>query len=208
MFIRKISDGAALFTVVLAVIFWYVTFSLKLLNFWLSMAIAASILSILAINLGGWPFKKRDFNVRAVVIGIVSALILYGIFWLGNIISQWLFGFAKSQVSSIYDIRTQGELIIITLVLLFITSPAEEIFWRGFLQRWAMQRFGGLAGWLLGAVIYAGVHISSGNFMLTMAALVAGLFWGYIYWQERSVVPVLISHALWTVAIFVLFPVM
>lgn len=208
MILRRISDGAALFTLILAAIFWYVTFALQLLNFWLSMAIAASTLTLLALFFGGKPFKKRDFNLRAVIIGVVSAVILYGIFWLGNIISQWMFGFAKSQISSIYDIRTQAELIIITLVLLFITSPAEEIFWRGFLQRWAMERFGGLAGWLLGSLCYAGVHISSGNFILTMAALVAGLFWGYIYWQEKNLVPVIISHCLWTVGIFVFFPVM
>ena len=51
------------------------------------------------------------------------------------------------------------------LVLLFITSPAEEVFWRGFIQRWFTHRFGGKAGWLLAVCVYAGVHVFSGNLM-------------------------------------------
>jgi hypothetical protein len=205
---HKIKSTSAIFTILLAAVFWYLTFAVKLLNFWLSMSIAATTLSLLAIAFGGIPFQKSEINLRAVVIGICSALILYGIFWLGNALSQLMFEFARPQVSSIYDIRTQGEALIVALVLFFITSPGEEIFWRGFLQRWAMEHFGEPAGWLIGAAIYAAVHISSGNFMLTMAALVAGIFWGYIYWKEKSIVPCIISHALWTVGIFVVFPVL
>lgn len=196
------------FTVALAIVFWYLTFSVQLLNFWLSMSIAAITLCILAFCWGTLPFKREDFNLRMVMIGVGSALILYFIFWLGNILSQQMFDFAAPQVSSIYNIRTQAEAIIITLVLLFVTSPAEEIFWRNFLQKWTMQRFGSFTGWILASLIYAGVHISSGNFMLVMAALVAGLFWGYIYWKEQNTLTVIISHALWTLGIFVLFPVM
>jgi len=44
--------------------------------------------------------------------------------------------------------------------------------------------------------------------MLVMAALVAGLFWGYMYMREKNTLAVTISHALWTTGIFVFFPVM
>ncbi|MEW6662368.1 MAG: CPBP family intramembrane glutamic endopeptidase [Bacillota bacterium] len=204
---QKINDNIAIFTILLAVLFWYLTFSVQLLNFWLSTGIAATTLSLLAVVFGGMPFRLKEVTPRAFAVGTCSAALLYFIFWLGNILSQLLFNFAKPQVSSIYEIRHQGEAIIIALVLLFITSPAEEIFWRNFLQRWAMERFGEPIGWIFGSLVYAGVHISSGNFMLVMAALVAGLFWGFIYWKEKSVVPVIISHAFWTTSIFILFPV-
>ncbi|MBZ4652933.1 MAG: hypothetical protein JG781_271 [Peptococcaceae bacterium] len=204
---RKIDDRIALFSILLAALFWYLTFSVQLVNFWLSMSLAAAILTLLAIRFGGLPFTREEFTLRAVLIGLGSAVLLYLLFWLGNFFSQLLFNFAKPQISSIYEIRNQAEAILISLILLFITSPGEELFWRNFLQRWAMERFREPTGWLLGSMIYAGVHISSGNFMLIMAALMAGLFWGYIYWREKSVVPVMISHALWTVGIFVLFPV-
>lgn len=206
--VRKIDSRAAIFTILLALVFWYLTFSVKLLNFWLSMSIAATTLTVLAFWFGGLPFKREELTGRAIAIGVGSAAVLYGIFWLGNVVSQQLFHFAKPQVHSIYDIRSQGQALAIALVLLFITSPGEELFWRNFLQKWTAQRLGPVVGWLAAAAIYGGVHISSGNFMLTMAALIAGLFWGYIYLREKSVVPTIISHALWTVGIFVVFPVM
>lgn len=205
---NKINDKIALATIILAAICWHITFSVKLLNFWLSMAIAVVILNVFAIYFGGNPFKKKHFNLRSVIIGAGSAAVLYLIFLIGNFLSQILFDFAKPQVSSIYDIRTQSEAVIIVFILLFITSPGEEIFWRNFIQRWAMRKFGGFGGMFIAALIYAAIHISSGNFMLVMAALVAGLFWGYIYWKEENTLAVTISHALWTVGIFVLFPVM
>ncbi|MDN5323857.1 MAG: protease family protein [Clostridia bacterium] len=204
----RIKDIYVLFTIILAAIFWYLTFAAQIINFWLSMTIAASTLSILAIYWGGFPFSKSDINLRSIIIGISSAIILYFVFWAGNILSQIIFDFARPQIISIYDIRTQGQAILINLILLFITSPGEEIFWRNFLQKWSMNRFGDFGGWVLASLIYAGVHISSRNFMLVMAALVAGLFWGFIYWRENNVVPVIISHQIWTIGIFVIFPVM
>lgn len=205
---QKTNTYQVIFTLCLAVIFWYLIFGAKIMNFWLSMAMAATILAGLSIIFNGVPFDKKDFNPRGIILGLFSALILYLLFWLGNTISQWIFPFAQGQVNSIYDIRTEGAPFVIGLVLLFITSPAEEIFWRGYIQKWAMEKCGDLWGWLLGAAIYAGVHIASGNFMLVMAALVAGLFWGFLYRQERNLVPCIISHCIWTVGIFLLFPVM
>lgn len=196
------------FTLLLAAVFWYVTFSLQLLNFWLSMCIAVTILTGLAIRFGGIPFSRSDWNWRSIFSGVAAAASLYAIFWLGNTLSQFLFHFAQPQIASIYGIRTQGEAAMISLILLFITSPGEEIFWRGFVQKRLVSRFGGRNGWLIASGVYAAVHIASGNFMLTMAALVAGLFWGWLYQRERNLVPCIVSHALWTVTIFILLPIL
>ena len=192
----------------LAAVFWYATFSLKLLNFWLSMCIAVSTLTALAVRFDGLPVRRADWRLRSVISGIFAAAALYSIFWLGNSFSQILFSFAKPQVSSIYGIRTQGETLLIGLILFFITSPGEEIFWRGFVQRRLVRRFGRKRGWLLASSVYAAVHIASGNFMLTMAALTAGLFWGWLYLQEHNLVPCIVSHSVWTVTIFILLPIL
>ncbi|MBO8128282.1 MAG: CPBP family intramembrane metalloprotease [Peptococcaceae bacterium] len=170
------------------------------------MAVAAATLAVLSVIFYGAPFTREEVNPRAVLLGVLSVAVLYAIFWLGDTLSAMLFSFAPPQVSSIYDLRSQNQVWLIALILLFVTSPAEEIYWRGFLQRWLDQKLGPVPGWILGAAIYGGVHAISGNFMLVMAALVAGLFWGYIFMRERSIVPLIISHALWTVSIFILFP--
>ena len=173
-------------TLALAAFFWWVNFGLHWVNFWIGMGTAASVLALLSFWFAGVPMKRTEWTGRAVLIGLVSAALLYAIFALGNTLSGWLFRFAPHQVSAIYDIRHEGSPLAMALVLLFITSPAEEVFWRGFIQRWFTHRFGGKAGWLLAVCVYAGVHVFSGNLMLVMAALTAGLFWGWLYWKTGS----------------------
>jgi len=202
------SVAQILLSVSLAFVFWYVTFGLKLLNFWLSMGLAVTILTALAFAFGGITLRKSEITVANFLRGFLAAAVLYAVFWAGNLISQTLFHFAKPEIASIYGIRSEGQAVLIAMVLLFVTSPGEEFFWRGFLQRWAIDRFGPLKGWLAAACLYGAVHIVSGNFMLVAAAFVAGLFWGWLYWRTGSIFVCIVSHALWTVGIFILFPVM
>ncbi len=192
----------------LAASFWYLIFGVQLFNFWLSMVVASIILVGLSSYFGGIPLGRENFNISSLIIGLTTAIILYFIFWMGSVLSQWIFPFAEGQITSIYQIRLQGETIFIGLVLLFITSPAEEIFWRGFIQKWSMERFGDFRGWLVASVFYAGIHVTSGNFILVMAALVAGLFWGFIYWKTKNLVACIISHSIWTVGVFLIFPIL
>ena len=132
-------------TLALAAFFWWVNFGLHWVNFWIGMGTAASVLALLSFWFAGVPMKRTEWTGRAVLIGLVSAALLYAIFALGNTLSGWLFRFAPHQVSAIYDIRHEGSPLAMALVLLFITSPAEEVFWRGFIQRWFTHRFGGKA---------------------------------------------------------------
>ena len=140
------------------------------------------------------------------LIGLVSAVLLYAIFALGNTLSGWLFRFAPHQVSAIYDIRHEGSPLAMALVLLFITSPAEEVSGAASSSAGSCTVSAERPDGLLAVCVYAGVHVFSGNFMLVMAALTAGLFWGWLYWKTGSLVPCILSHAFWTVAVFILWP--
>ena len=62
---REISTSQVFFTLVLAAVFWYLIFSAQLFNFWLSMAVAASVLAGLAV-LCKAPGQKRFFSVNPV----------------------------------------------------------------------------------------------------------------------------------------------
>ena len=193
-------------SIALAAIFWAVIFGLKIVNFWAGMAIASVSLAALSMRDAGIPLSRRDISLKNLFWGAAAAVVLYAIFAAGNWLSRLLFDFAGPELSGIYAIGEQGNIWVIALVLLCITSPAEEIFWRGFVQRWCQCKAGGFAGWILGGLFYAGVHIASCNLMLTLAALVAGLFWGFIYWRTKNLFICIVSHAFWTVAAFVLWP--
>jgi uncharacterized protein len=193
-------------TVILATVLWFVTFYLTWATFWLKISFSAAILAILSFWLQSNRKEDLKFNLNAFILGLLSASVLYLIFWVGKKVSTDLFAFAGSQIGGIYDKGAGTPMWRIALLLFFITGPAEELYWRGYLQRNLMVRFGQWQGWFIATTIYAGVHIWSFHFMLIGAAGVAGAFWGAMYWRLKNLAPVIISHSIWSTVIFAVFP--
>ena len=193
-------------TAALAAILWFVTFFLSFSNFWLKIAASALLLAVLALVFQP-PKTRPKIRTGDLLIGVVSAVVLWGIFWLGKQASSTLFPFAGGQIEAIYikgaGFSRQG----VFLLLLLITGPCEEIYWRGYLQKNLMNRYGDASGFILATAVYAGVHIWSMNFMLVGAAAVAGAFWGLLYWRCRRLSPVIVSHALWSSFVFSVIPI-
>lgn len=190
--------------ILLAIVCWAFTFGLAWGNFWVK--IAFSVILICAYSFY-WQKPKISFSLRSVLLGIVSAVVLYGIFYLGFVLSPYIVPGATSQVGGIYDMGIHTDRRLIFLLLLFVTGPGEEIFWRGFLQERLMGQYGNTVGFILTTFIYGSIHIFSLNFMLTMAAYVAGAFWGALYLWKRDLTMVIVSHSLWSAVIFAIFPV-
>ncbi|MFO7654893.1 MAG: CPBP family intramembrane glutamic endopeptidase [Candidatus Krumholzibacteriia bacterium] len=190
----------------LAVVFWYVTFALPWSIFWIKISVAAAALAGLSLLLRPSLREQLIFGRRAWIEGVVAAAALYGIFWLGRAAATIILPFASEQIGAIYARGGSFPPAAIFLLLLLVTGPAEEIFWRGFLQGRLMERYGARSGWLIASAIYAGVHLWSLNLMLVGAAAVAGLFWGWLYWRWGRLAPVIISHSLWSAVIFAVAP--
>jgi membrane protease YdiL (CAAX protease family) len=195
-------------SLMIATILWFVIFVVKPFNFWIEMS--ASILALVMIALFSDKnlISFSNIKLRHILIGIISAIILYFVFYAGNIISGYLFPFKDAQISLVYSNRAQGSSLFIGILLLFIIGPGEEIYWRGFIQKNLTKKFGENKGYILATLLYSGVHIITFNFMLVIAALVCGIYWGWIYKKEKSLVPIIISHAIWDFTVFVLFPLM
>ena len=183
-------------------------------NFWVVMSCSAVILTTLGLYFT--PDRKELLKIEKpalqILAGIVIAFALWGIFWIGDKVSAWMFAFARPEVDSVYAMKTGLPTWLIAVLLLCLIGPAEELFWRGYVQRTMGRILGGKnpedKAFILTAVIYALVHIWSFNFMLVMAALVAGLVWGLIYRLRPQALPTLIiSHALWDALVFVLLPI-
>lgn len=45
---------------------------------------------------------KKTIKLRHILIGIISAIVLYFVFYAGNIISGYLFPFKDAQIASVY----------------------------------------------------------------------------------------------------------
>jgi len=193
-------------TVALAFVLWFITFALPFGSFWIKISFSAALLA--GISLFLQPPRSEDFPLdsKTLLIGLASAAVLYLVFWIGRFVSLQLFNFAGAQIGSIYHKGDGTPAWAIMLMLFCITGPSEELFWRGFLQRQLMERFGRWAGCAIATAIYAAVHISSMNFMLVGAAAVAGAFWGLMYARLGKLTPLILSHSVWSMVIFAVFP--
>ena len=189
----------------------FVMQSIGAFDFWWWMSVNLLILvslSFLADRVYG-PLMWEDLTGKAVhkiSIALVSVIVLYVVFYAGNLLSRQWFSFAEGQITGVYHFRGEASSLRIVLLMALVIGPGEELFWRGFVQRYLSGRYGRTAGFLVAAAVYTGVHVATGNFMLVMAALICGLFWGWLYRRYNSMLINILSHTLWDIAVFVVFP--
>jgi len=208
------SKHKLVFITVLAAIMFVPLFIFRqiwVLDFWWWMS--ANLLIVISLSIFLNPeylqYLKKDFSqalVRKVSIGAISAALLYMLFYVGNYLSRSWFDFAGDGIQHVYDFKGNAEAMRIGLLMLCVIGPGEELFWRGVLQRQFSGKFGKFGGFILAAIVYTGVHVFTGNVMLILAALVAGLFWGWMYMRFNSMVMNIVSHTLWDISVFILFP--
>jgi uncharacterized protein len=148
----------------------------------------------------------RDGLPKKIALGLASAAALYGVFFVGNLLSRKLFPFAAQNIAAVYHFKSGVAPARVWLLMTLVIGPGEEIFWRGYLQRALAGRIGKWPGYLLSTMLYAGVHAGSGNVMLVLAALVCGLAWGWLYLRFGSILLNAVSHTAWDVAVFLVVP--
>jgi len=190
--------------VLLASVCWAITFGWAGGNFWVKIGLSVIAVSFYSLF---WQRPKISFHLRSFLYGLVSAALLYLIFFLGNKLTLQILSGAKTQVGAIYYLGVGVNKALVFLLLFFITGPGEEIFWRGFLQDHLMARWGRFSGYLITTLLYAGVHVFSRNLVLILAALVAGSFWGLLYLWKRDLLIQIVSHSFWSAVIFAVAPI-
>lgn len=201
-----------------ASLLWFIMFSpwtAGLVNFWLAMSLSALVLTSLALAFGRprRPSPSIERPPLQLLAGVAIAFALWGVFWIGDRLSSLVFDFARPGVDAVYSMKTGLSDRGIALLLLLVIGPAEEYFWRGYVQKTFALLFDGLragpeAALVATTVIYGLIHIWSFNFMLVAAALVAGGVWGLIYRINPRLLPALIvSHAIWDVLVFIVMPI-
>lgn len=189
----------------LAFAFFALTFRGPRKKFWHRMTGTGVALGSLALATGS-ELRKTRIGLKDVLLGLGSAAALYGIFHLGDRLSRRIVPQGGKQIEEIYAlkrIRPRQELM---MRLGLVIGPAEEFFWRGFLQDGLMRHFGRFQGTLMGIAAYGGAHIASGNFTLIGAATIAGAFWGGLYGLGVPLGTLIVSHIVWDNIIFLIAP--
>ena len=173
------------------------TFRGQRARFWERMTLTGFVLGAMALanepELRQMRWRKRDLAY-----GLGSAGALYGIFQVGDRFARSVMPRGSKEIKDIYALRTLAPPTEIATRLATVIGPAEELFWRGFVQR----RAGGLAA----AAAYGGVHLVTGNTTLVGAAAIAGIYWGLLRALGMSMPALITSHIAWDIWIFLLAP--
>jgi len=197
----------SILTIILAFALWTIIFLLEPYDFWTSLSLATFLLMILSLAINAETPARilGRVNLSMIIYGVASGLLLYAFFYFGF---QMLKSapFLAQGVSNVYELRLSKPTYAIAVLLIFPIAPAEEIYWRGLIQRRLTERSNPKTGLLLGAAAYALVHLPTLNPILIITALIDGLVWGAIYQRTNSLVPGIISHVIWDILIFVVLP--
>jgi len=138
--------------------------------------------------------------------GILSGFLIYGVFWVANYVIQladWTY-FAK-QVSRLYA-KFAPESVWNFVVLILIIIPAEELFWRGFIQKRLMKSVPVWLSIIIASILYASVYFFTDYPILILASLTGGVFWGILYAWKRSIPLVILSHVIFDLLLFIFLP--
>jgi uncharacterized protein len=193
-----------------ALILFSLVFAYPVLGFWRQLAGTAVVLTALSAPYLHSVFQPRavlrwGYLVPAVVLGMVSAAMLYGVFVAGKAVLVWLHAGTGDAIRAVYTLDQTVSGWRVAMLLLLVIGPAEEIFWRGYIQRRLTEAYG-WRGVAIAAGAYTAAHLSAANPVLILAAAVCGTFWGIQYYYSKNLLLNIVSHALWTTTAFVWLP--
>jgi len=200
--------------ILLAFALWIVAFVIRPLNFWLMMSFSTSLLAATAFIFGRPLISRRELTWKNILLGILSAAVLYALFLAGNqaliLLSRLFPALIPDRAGNLGAVYANREILsplLVGLLLFFPIGFGEELFWRGFVQRRLASKWSPLWALIATTLLYTAVHLATGNPVLILAALTCGAFWGGLYMIAGTLVPVLVSHMVWDPFIFVIRPI-
>src|SRR5436190_15271248 len=145
-------------------------------------------------------------RLRYVGLGAASAAGLYAVFQLADRLARRLTPHGSDEIDQVYELRSLRPVGELAARLALVIGPAEELFWRGLVQRRLSTRLGRWRGAAAAAAAYGGAHIVTGNLTLTGAAATAGAYWSALAAAGMPMAALVVSHVVWDVWIFLVAP--
>ncbi|MBK9757194.1 MAG: NAD(P)H-binding protein [Nannocystis sp.] len=138
------------------------------------------------------------------LVGTAAAALLYGLAWLAALGLRAVPG-AAGQLAAL---NLWGELLPLwqALPILLLVVFGEELFWRAGVALPVAARLGPWWGCAASALAFTLAHLRVGPPLLWLAAFGCGFVWAWMVVRWRSVVPGLVCHALWDVAVVFVAP--
>lgn len=170
----------------------------------------ASTACMIGASLAAGGYRKLFTpRLKTLAIGLVSAVLLYLVFFAGNlgISSAHPFGINPSAENSIYSlIASPANPLYVQAGVLLFDSVGYESFFRGVLQTKAQPRLGRAAPFAVAAVD-AALHVLTLNPLWVVTTFIADTVWGLTYYYANDLSSSMTSHIIWDVLIFIVYPV-
>jgi CAAX protease family protein len=185
-------------------VFYPAAFWFRVVPFWSAMVVFSAFSWWAAWH----PYLRTRLRPDRwlVVMGVVSGLGLYLLFCAGALVVQQTP--LAPRIQEVVELtRTSAPAGLAALVIVFATSPSEEVLWRGAVFARLTRRYG--PGWrpvVATTVLYALFVGLSGTLVLPLAALICGTVWARQRQVTGSLVPGMVSHALWSLLMFLWIP--
>ncbi len=174
-------------------------------RFWQRMTMTGAALG--SIALAADPDLRRPrVRARDIGLGLAIAAGLYAAFQVGDRAARAILPRGDAEIGDIYALRSLRPRGEIALRLAAVIAPAEELFWRGLVQRALGARVGAVRAAALATGAYGGAHLVTGNLALIGAAATAGLYWSALAALGAPMGALVISHVVWDIWIFLVAP--
>jgi membrane protease YdiL (CAAX protease family) len=182
-------------------------FTIPKAYFVLGSIVSTSVMALVAYLVAPDVLKGLRFSGIRIILGAVTAILLYAFFFLGNLGVKDLNlpGIQTSNEQTIYSLFSNVPLPLL-IVVLGLDAIGFEYYFRGNLQQIFSGRFG-IGAVFLVAFIDAAIHISTLNPLFPATVIVADSIWGLNYYFTKDLYSNIASHFLWDLLIFVVFPI-
>lgn len=97
-------------------------------------------------------------------------------------------------------------LLFASVILIISTGLAEEILFRGIIQKNAQNVFGAIFGLLYTSLLFTTLHIGWTSFYDLIFVFAVALFYGYIFYKTKSLLGVALSHGISNIFLFLIVP--
>lgn len=147
----------------------------------------------------GWPARRQVLTALLWGLGLYLLNLLLTTVVMELLPEAWV---RPQSVTTLLDRATGGQWILLAVVIAVLAPLSEECLFRSFLQPALCNRLGRWPGLLIGAGLFAGLHL---NLVAFLPLFVGGLGFGLLYERERSLLCNAVAHIVWNGASLALY---
>jgi membrane protease YdiL (CAAX protease family) len=172
---------------------------------WGPIAAAALALDALCLILDPGLRRWRAPGGRVLAIGVAAAAVQIAATYSLFPIAARAWPGLTVGVADLYRLLGAGAGALLAAPTALVAA-SEELVFRGTLQTWLSRSAPAWVSVLGAAVVYTLCHLASGEIVLLVLAFVCGAFWGALRAATGSLVPGILAHIAWDMAVLFVYP--